>query len=64
MAGEGGQVYRTTAGFSGGGLMIAGQLYEQIILRLPIACVDVIIRGPAGCYLLVRSRNEPFQRYW
>jgi ADP-ribose pyrophosphatase YjhB (NUDIX family) len=44
--------------------MIPAQQYKEILRVLPILCVDLIIVGPDGRYLLVKRRNEPLMGEW
>ena len=44
--------------------MIPEQLYREILRVMPILCVDIIIVGPDGKYLLVKRRNEPLMGEW
>lgn len=45
-------------------MMIPEQQYRQIMRVLPILCVDIIVVGPDGKYLLVKRRNEPLMGEW
>jgi ADP-ribose pyrophosphatase YjhB (NUDIX family) len=45
-------------------MMIPETLYREILRVLPILCVDIVIEGPAGKYLLVKRRNEPLMGEW
>lgn len=45
-------------------MMIRETLYREIIQCLPIACVDVVIRGSDDRFLLVKRRNEPLKGEW
>src|SRR5687768_7195207 len=38
-------------------------LYTEIVKRLPIVCVDVIVRSQ-GRVMLVRRKNEPLSGEW
>jgi colanic acid biosynthesis protein WcaH len=43
---------------------VPAELYERFIRSMPIACVDIIVRDPAGMVLLVRRTNKPAQGQW
>lgn len=45
-------------------MIIPEQQYRQILRVLPILCVDIIVVGPDGKYLLVKRRNEPLMGEW
>jgi ADP-ribose pyrophosphatase YjhB (NUDIX family) len=45
-------------------MIIPEQQYREILRVLPILCVDIIIVGPDGRYLLVKRRNEPLMGAW
>jgi ADP-ribose pyrophosphatase YjhB (NUDIX family) len=45
-------------------MIIPEQQYKEILRVLPILCVDIIIVGPDGKYLLVKRRNEPLMGEW
>jgi ADP-ribose pyrophosphatase YjhB (NUDIX family) len=45
-------------------MIIPEQQYKEILRVLPILCVDIIIVGPGGKYLLVKRRNEPLMGEW
>ena len=45
-------------------MMIPEQQYRQILRVLPILCVDIVIVGPDGKYLLVKRRNDPLMGHW
>lgn len=45
-------------------MIIPEQQYKEILRILPILCVDIIIVGPDGKYLLVKRRNEPLMGEW
>lgn len=45
-------------------MIIPEQQYRQMLRVLPILCVDIIIVGPDGKYLLVKRRNEPLRDEW
>ena len=43
---------------------ISPDLYGILIDRVPIVCVDVIVRNKKGEYLLVQRNNEPLKGEW
>lgn len=43
---------------------ISDDLYKQMLLNLPILCVDLIIQNSKGEYLLVKRDNEPVKGLW
>jgi len=43
---------------------ISQKKYEDITKRLPILCVDIIIRNEVGEFLLVKRKNKPLQGQW
>ena len=44
--------------------MIPEREYAAILERIPILCVDIVIRNGQGRYLLVCRRNEPLKCQW
>jgi colanic acid biosynthesis protein WcaH len=45
-------------------MSISKDLYKQMLLNLPILCVDLIIQNSKGEYLLVKRDNEPVKGFW
>ena len=43
--------------------MISEELYKQMLLNLPILCVDLIIQNSEGEFLLVKRDNHPIKGY-
>jgi colanic acid biosynthesis protein WcaH len=43
---------------------IEPDVYRSIVHRIPVACVDLIVRVPDGRYFLVKRRNEPLRDEW
>ena len=41
--------------------MISRELYKQMLLNLPILCVDLIIQNSEGEFLLVKRDNHPIK---
>jgi ADP-ribose pyrophosphatase YjhB (NUDIX family) len=39
-------------------------MYRAIVRRVPIVCVDIVVRSPGGKVLLVKRRNEPLAGHW
>jgi len=44
--------------------VISEELYKQMLLNLPILCVDLIIQNSKGEYLLVKRDNHPIKGYY
>jgi colanic acid biosynthesis protein WcaH len=38
--------------------------YREVVRSLPIICVDVVVRSPAGRFLLLKRRSEPLRGEW
>lgn len=45
-------------------MFIDTELYSQIIQKIPIVCVDVVLRVDGGEYLLVQRASEPLKDEW
>ena len=45
-------------------MFIDEELYSQIVQKIPIVCVDVILRIDGGGYLLVQRASEPLKNEW
>jgi colanic acid biosynthesis protein WcaH len=45
-------------------MFISDELYKQMLLNLPILCVDLIIQNSKGEYLLVKRDNHPIKGYY
>ena len=45
-------------------MYIDEQLYQQIIKRTVVLCVDIIIRNHTGQVLLVKRANDPLKGEW
>ena len=45
-------------------MFIDAGLYSQIIKKIPIICVDVVLRVDGGGYLLVQRASEPLKNEW
>jgi colanic acid biosynthesis protein WcaH len=43
---------------------IQEDLYRKIVRSMPIVCVDLLIRDPAGRTLLLKRNNPPAQDQW
>lgn len=43
---------------------IANKDYRRIVDTMPILCVDIVLRGGDGRYLLVKRNNEPLKGHW
>ena len=44
--------------------MISTKQYKMILEKMPLLCVDVVIRNPSGEHLLVKRVNEPLKGRW
>lgn len=44
--------------------MIETELYKSILKKLPIVCVDIIIKNSKEKYLLVKRKNNPLKGEW
>jgi colanic acid biosynthesis protein WcaH len=44
-------------------MFISDELYKQMLLHLPILCVDLIIQNSDDEYLLVKRDNHPIKGY-
>ena len=45
-------------------MFIDAELYSQILQKIPIVCVDVILRIDGGGYFLVQRASEPLKNEW
>jgi len=45
-------------------VFIDAELYSQIIQKIPIVCVDVVLRVDGGGYFLVQRASEPLKNEW
>jgi colanic acid biosynthesis protein WcaH len=43
---------------------IEPRLYRKISSRIPIVCIDLVIRDQRERYLLVRRKNHPLRGHW
>lgn len=63
MASTGWTVYCPLAGVSGCVKLTLSE-YSEVVRKIPILCVDGVIRNEKGQYLLVKRKNEPFKGQW
>lgn len=45
-------------------MRLALKEYAEVVLKMPILCVDGIIRNEKGHYLLIKRKNEPLKGQW
>lgn len=46
-------------------MFIESDLYKEIISKIPITCVDIVVRNELGDYLLIKRKQQPFKNiYW
>ena len=45
-------------------MFIETELYAQIIQKVPIVCIDVVLRIDGGEYFLVQRASEPLKGEW
>jgi colanic acid biosynthesis protein WcaH len=45
-------------------MMIPERQYREILRVMPVLCVDIIVVGPDGRYLLVKRTNDPLRGEW
>ena len=45
-------------------MYIPAHLYREIITRMPVACVDLLVRNPKGDVLLLQRNHTPARHMW